>query len=79
MIVVNKVLEMRQASPYQAESVYIYGKLWMESLESGDAVDVTTMRHQNFEQNMKVFRSGHDSLLYDVNEFIAIWESVIAA
>lgn len=76
MIVKEKVIKMKQTSPYQAESVYIYGKLWMESLETGEAVDVNTMRHQNFEKNMSVLRTGHDSLLDDVNEFIAIWEKI---
>lgn len=76
MIVKEKVIEMKQTSPYQAESVYVYGKLWMKSLETGDAVDVTTMRHQNFEKNMSLLRTGHDSLLDDVTEFIAIWEKI---
>lgn len=76
MIVKEKVIKMKQTSPYQAESVYIYGKLWMESLETGEAVDVNTMRHQNFEKNMSLLRTGHDSLFDDVNEFIAIWEKI---
>lgn len=76
MIVKEKVIEMKQTSPYQAESVYVYGRLWVNSLEAGDAVDVNTMRHQNFEKNMSLLRTGHDSLFDDVNEFIAIWEKI---
>ena len=76
MIVKEKVIEMKQTSPYQAESVYVYGRLWVNSLEAGDAVDVNTMRRQNFEKNMSLLRTGHDSLFDDVNEFIAIWEKI---
>lgn len=76
MIVKEKVIEMKQTSPYQAESVYVYGKQWRKCLETGDALDVNTLRHQNFERNIAVLRTGHDSLIDDVNQFIAIWEKI---
>lgn len=74
MILKEKILKMKQTSPYQAESVYLYGKQWRKNLETGNALDINTMRHQNFERNIAVLRTSHNSLIDDVNELIAIWE-----
>lgn len=78
MIIREKVKKMRQKSPYQAESVYLYAKLWRESLETGSALDIQSMRHINFERNFNTLRTGHDSLYDDIEELIAIWENEIA-
>lgn len=80
MIEKDKLVELRTKAPLQAESVYLHAKECLEKLKSGEAVDVTKLRHLNFEDILckKGIRKGQDCLSDDLVELITIWENEIA-